>query len=192
MKEIDKVRQVERRQQKFKTRLMMQKKKIKNILGQSRTIPSLSKDLEAFELNLLLPPNSERNRPDMDSLLGLHDSGTSVWSTNSHSGKSREESRIPMVQTDTRGEVQYRLMARDKSQHRDTTDSCYLQMPSTTNPNAPLRMDRDSISPSDPPIVSLAVLREEEEDDTLQINKQDRQILINIDNIQAQFTASSV
>jgi hypothetical protein len=195
MKDMDKVRCLERRQQKFKTRLAMQRS-AKNVLGSNKTvltIPSASQNV---------PTNAEWSPSDYISM--RHDSGTSMWSTDSNSGANMDDSQSPLLKTGIPEEYHNQRNDSGRSRRKETGDSCNIQMPSREDDHdecgTMTYLARDKSLPPEPPSPSLAVLQEEEEEEDeevqlmgiIYVERNDRNILINIDDVETELVASSV
>ena len=191
MKDMDKVRRLERRQQKYKTRLMMQKKRPKNATRYNRsTFPrpnNSGSDAERSRYDDLKSPSLEWQRPEvvqnpcqmMSSSGADHDSLMKSTSDPGYGTKAKVRSSLEP------GAYCYTRTLRPLERGSDTEMLINWE-------------DGSSLTP-EPPSPSLAVLKEEEEEgenkgDRTARSKENRekQIIVNINNVETKLLVSIV
>ena len=201
MKDIDKVRQLERRQQKYRTRLMMQKKKPKNVLRQHR-LPLQQRDVMSagggkspFLDNRKSSPCRQWNRSELDP---DRDSETTPRSTGAGPGTFASGDHVPLIES--KSDPDYGTQTRSRSDEPGVY--CYTRTLRPLERGADTEMlmhwDDGALTP-EPSSPSLAVLKEEEEEGDNEgdatrrgdVNK-DKQITVNINNVETKLLVSVV
>ena len=182
MKDIDKIRQLERRQQKFKTRLVMQKNELRSVSSSNRDIDATTTTPKAYDYI---------NTKHMDD-------DSSKRATSSNIGTNWNNSKGLLLTTGRNEDFPQKSADSDRLCERHTIDSYDLQISSHGNTiecDVELHVNVDkSLMPESSPYLAVLQEKEDEIEDQRAVHteEKDRHVIINIDNIEQELVASFV
>ena len=180
--DMDKVRQLERRQQKFKTRMVMQKKRHRNVLYPNTGIRNVTVPLISMASEEIIPTHAELSRSHCSTL--EHDSLVTFGKVNDTGMHTAPKSNSADY------DQSHRIHAINPFDIHVSSDGEIIDC------DAAPHLGMDTYLSSERSPSSLVVLQEEEDEidelRTLYMGKKDRHVIISIDNIEKEVVASFV